>query len=168
MTANTTAPMTDQTPTLKSLPKYTEATLFLILMSIGAWLRLGWVGISHFALDEVNISLPALQMARGEAFVFLGTFSSVGVPFFPAGTWAFVPPFLFSTDPLLATLYVGVLNLLAMVGLYALVRKIFDIPSALIALATLALAPYAVIHSRFIWQPNLLIPITVAWMLALE
>ncbi|MEL6405403.1 MAG: glycosyltransferase family 39 protein [Chloroflexota bacterium] len=164
MTANTTAPMTDQTST----PRYIEATLFLILMSIGAWLRLGWVGISHFALDEVNISLPALQMARGEAFVFLGTFSSVGVPFFPTGTWAFVPPFLFSTDPLLATRYVGVLNLLAMVGLYALVRKIFGIPSALIALAMLALAPYAVIHSRFIWQPNLLIPITVVWMLALE
>lgn len=161
--------MTPDSPPKSSLyTRLPEIIVFTVLIGIGAWLRLGWVGISHFALDEVNISLPALQMARGEAFVFLGTFSSVGVPFFPAGTWIFVPPFLFSSDPLIATLYVGMLNLLALIGLYALVRKVFSVPSALVALGIAATAPYAVIHSRFIWQPNVLIPVVVAWLLALE
>ena len=82
------------------------AALALILL-LAAGLRLGAPGISEFKLDEARLSLLALDMARGQSFPLLGIGSSVGIPNMPVNVWLFALPFLFTSDPTAATLFVG-------------------------------------------------------------
>ncbi len=52
----------------------------------------------------------------------VGLQSSVGVPNFPAAV-IYALPFALSVDPLVATLFTGLLNVLAVAGLWWLVRR---------------------------------------------
>ncbi len=149
---------------MSSKTPYAEISAACLTFVVAVFLRLGWPGLNRFALDEANISLPALSMARGESFVFLGTFSSVSVPFFPAGTWLFVPPFLLGADPMLANVFIGLVNVGAVMALGWLVARRWGWLAGWSAALLLAASPYAVNFSRFIWQPNLMIPVTVLWL----
>jgi len=130
---------------------------------IAAALRFGWVGVSSYAWDEARISYDALSMARGGVFALAGQGSSVGVPFFPASVWVFTLPYRFSADPLVATWFVAAINVLTAVGVWALARK-WGMWAALIAGLFFAVNPYAVFYGRSIWQPNLLAPLSLAWI----
>src|SRR5258708_12832066 len=83
--------------------------LFAIVI-VAALLRLGWAGTNSFAYDESTLSLLALRMVRGGQFASLGMVSSAGVPNPPAAVWMMSLPYLFSTDPLVATQFIGVLR----------------------------------------------------------
>ncbi len=140
------------------------APLVLILLLAGG-LRTLPLGVSSYAWDEARISYDALRLVRGGEFLFFGQPSSVGVPFFPASVWAFVPPYALSPDPLTAVLYVAALNTLMIGGVWWLARR-WNTTAAAIAALFLAATPYAVLYSRSIWQPNLLAPLTLAWLIA--
>lgn len=140
------------------------APLVLILL-LAAGLRTLPPGISSYAWDEARISYDALRLARQGEFLFFGQPSSVGVPFFPASVWAFVPPYALSTDPLAAVLYVATLNTLMIGGVWWLARR-WGTTVAAIAALFLAANPYVVLYSRSIWQPNLLAPLALAWLIA--
>src|SRR5258708_38241338 len=83
--------------------------LFAIVI-VAALLRLGWAGTNSFAYDESTLSLLALRMVRGGQFASLGMVSSAGVPNPPAAVWLMGVPYLFSTDPLLAPQFIGVVG----------------------------------------------------------
>lgn len=139
-----------------------------LVLCIAAALRLGWLGVNPFALDEALISQPALRMAREGWLAPFGTVSSVGVPFLPLGTWLFAIPYLFTRDPLVVTAAVGVVNVAAVAGLWLVMRRRFGGTAALAGGLFLAAAPYAVMYSRGIWQPDLLIPLAVAWLVLVD
>jgi len=143
----------------------TEIVVLLLILLAGALLRFGWVGVNAFAWDEARISLDALRMARGGEFVMAGQPSSVDIPFFPLSVWLFALPFALSPDPLFATLTVAAVSLLCVVGVWSLARN-FGVLPGLAAAAVMAASPYAVLYGRSIWQPNLLAPLALAWLLA--
>lgn len=136
------------------------------IVLLAALLRLSLPGTSPFASDEARVSLLALEMAQAGIPVTQGISSSVGARNLPASIYAFVPPFLLSTDPVLAVLYVGLLNVLAIAGVWWLVRRTWGASAALVAALYLTLSPFQVFYSRSIWAQNLLLPLTVAWLLA--
>lgn len=151
--------------TVNWLPKSRfELIALLLIIALAAWLRFGWEGVRSFAWDEANISLDALGTARGGAFALAGQASSVGIPFFPASVYAFVPPYLVSPDPLVANLYVSLISLLLVIGVWALVRAAFGQWAGLAAALYLAASPFAVLYGRTIWQPNLLAPLAFVWL----
>lgn len=139
-----------------------------LLFLLAAWLRLGWVGVSSFSLDEAVISLSALNMARRGILAKLGIVSSAGLPHFPATTWVFSAMYFFTTDPLVVTLGVGLLNWLALVALFSLVRRHWGYWAALATGVYLAFNPFAVFYARGLWSPSLMVPLGVLWLYAAE
>jgi 4-amino-4-deoxy-L-arabinose transferase-like glycosyltransferase len=143
-------------------PSRLEVVALLLVLLLAGVLRFGWVGVSSFAGDEARISLDALRLTRGGEFIYIAQPSSTGVPFLPASVWMFAPPYLFSPDPLVATLYVCLISLLTVVGVWWLARG-WGAWVGIAAALFLAASPYAVFYGRSIWQPNLLPALSLLW-----
>lgn len=140
-----------------------EAFAILLILLLAAALRFGWPGVNSFAFDEARLSLISLDMARGGKFADLGMPSSVGVPNLPAAAWIYAIPYFFSTDPLVAAQFTGVLSLSAVFGLWLLARRAWGVWAGLAAALYMAASPYSVLYSRSIWAQNLLPVLAFAW-----
>lgn len=130
------------------------ALIFVLLIAAG--LRMGAPGVTEFKRDEANLSHLALDLVRGRSFPLLGIDSSVGIRNAPWNIYVVAPPFLLSSDPTPATLYVGLLNVIAVFLLYLLARHYYGSIAAIMAALLYAVAPWAVIFSRKIWAQDLL------------
>lgn len=125
---------------------------------LAAVLRLAWTGIVEFKRDEATLSRLALDLAAGEHFTWLGIGSSVGFPNSPLVVYLFSIPYLVSDNPLIATLFVAFLNIIAVALLWKLTRRYFGSEAALIAAIFYAVSPWAAIFSRKIWAQDVLAP----------
>ncbi len=143
-----------------------ELVLLLAIVLLAAWLRLGYPGVNPFAADEARLSVLALEMAQDGEIIRYGIANSAGSRNLPASVYAFVPPYWFTNDPLIATQYVGVLNVLAVLALWWATRALLGRWPALAAALFFAAAPYAVFFSRNIWTQNLLAPFAAYWLAA--
>ncbi|MBP7999999.1 MAG: glycosyltransferase family 39 protein [Chloroflexi bacterium] len=141
----------------------TETILLLLILLLAAGLRLGWPGLTEFKGDEARLTLLALEMAQGEQFPVRGIGSSVGLPNTPMSVWLYALPLLFSHHIYAATLFTGLLNTLAVLGCWWLVRRYWGAETALAAALLFAVSPWAIFHSRKIWAQNLLPFFTLGW-----
>jgi 4-amino-4-deoxy-L-arabinose transferase-like glycosyltransferase len=139
-----------------------EWIALILILIFAAVLRVGAPGVSEFKRDEANLSALALDLARGQSFPLTGIGSSVGIPNTPVSVWLTAIPYLFSSDPLVATVYIGLLNVIAVGLLWLFARRYFGGLAALIAALLLACSPWMVIYSRKIWAQNMLAPFVVA------
>jgi hypothetical protein len=142
-----------------------EAAALVGVMLLALFLRVGWPGTNSFGFDEARLSLMALNMARGGQFARLGMQSSTGVPNFPAAVWIFTPSYWLSKDPLVSTLFVGLVGTLAVAGIWWLGRRAWGPWAGITTALLLAASPFAVLYSRSIWSQNLLAPLAVLWAL---
>lgn len=147
-------------------PRVLEIAALGGVLALAAWLRMGWVGVNSFSFDEARVSLLALEMARRGKMALLGMPSSTGLPNFPANVWAFVLPYGLSPDPLVATLFVGLLGTCAVAGAWWLARRAWGPWAGLTTGLLFATSPYGVLYARNIWGQNLLPPLAVLWALA--
>jgi 4-amino-4-deoxy-L-arabinose transferase-like glycosyltransferase len=129
---------------------------------LAAVLRLGWPGIIEFKRDEATLSRLALDLAKGDHFPILGIGSSVGFPNAPINVYLFTIPYVFGDNPILATLFVGFLNILAVALLWKMTRRYFGPVAAFLASLFYAVSPWAVIYSRKIWAQDILAPFIIA------
>lgn len=134
-------------------------------LAVAGLLRLGWAGVHSFGYDEARVSLMALQMARGGQFASVGMPSSAGAPNPPGFVWLMSAAYALSTDPLVASLLVGALNVLAVWGVWRLARRAWGPWAALAASLLLATSPWGVFYSRSVWSQDLLAPLAVLWAL---
>ncbi len=125
-------------------------------MALAAWLRLGWPGIVEFKRDEANVSILALDLAHDQNFPLLGIDSSVGIRNAPVNIYIMALPYLLSSDPILATSFVAMLNVIAVGLLYLFARRYYGVPAAIIVTLLYAASPWAVIFARKIWAQDLL------------
>ena len=141
-------------------------TLFIIvaLISLGAVLRLGQSGLTEFKRDEAQLYMLALDVATGRHWPLRGLGSSVGIPNFPLSIYLFALPLLIGKNPLLATLFVGAMNTLAVALTASIAQRYWGRRVAMIATALYTTAPWAIIYSRKIWAQNLLPLIVVAYI----
>lgn len=138
-----------------------EWIALVLILLLGAALRMGAPGISEFKRDEANMMARALDLARGRDLPLLGLSSSVNVPNPPVSVYLFAVPFVFSDSPLPATLYVGALNVLAVALTWALARRYLGARAALIAALLYAASPWGAIYARKLWAQDLLPPFAV-------
>lgn len=129
-------------------------------------LRLGWPGVHPFSYDEARVSLLALQMVREGKFVSIGIPSSSPIPNFPAFVWIMALPYALSTDPLVASLWVGAVGVLTVVGVWLLARRAWGAWAGLAAAWLMAGSPFGVLYARSIWSQNIMAPIALLWALA--
>ncbi|MEO8608990.1 MAG: glycosyltransferase family 39 protein [Chloroflexota bacterium] len=142
-----------------------ELAVLLGILILAAVLRLGAPGVVEFKRDEANLSHLALDFVRGRSLPLLGISSSVGIPNSPISVYIFAIPYLFSSDPTVATLYVGLLNVLAVLLTYLLARRYYGVGAALLAALLYAVSPWGIIYSRKIWAQDVLPPFIVATFL---
>jgi 4-amino-4-deoxy-L-arabinose transferase-like glycosyltransferase len=158
------SPQATTNPIKNTISRLEWIALIIILM-IAAVLRFGWLGVNSFAFDEAYLSLAALNMARGGHFATIGMPSSAGVPNLPVAVWIFSIPYLISSNPLVATCFVGLLSLLAVWGIWWLAHQQWGAAAGLAAALFLAVSPYSVLYARNIWAQNLLPPLAVLWLI---
>ncbi len=137
-------------------PRFREYAAVIIILLLSAYLRAGQPGIVEYKRDEANLSQLALDLASGQGFPLLGIGSSVGVPNAPMNVYFLAIPYFFSSSPLHATQFIGLLNVLAIGVTYVMVRQFYGIRPALIAIILLATNPWAINFSRKIWAQNML------------
>lgn len=138
----------------------------LAVLALAASLRFGWPGVNSFAFDEARLSLIALPMARAGEFATLGMPSSARVPNLPAAAWIYALPYAISPDPLVATLFTGLLSLIAVIMTWHLARRAWGLLPALVGATVMAASPYAVLYSRAIWAQDLLPVLGAIWLWA--
>lgn len=139
----------------------TELILLVTILLLAAVMRMGWPGITEFKRDEALLSRLALDMVRGRDFPLHGIRSSVGLPNPPVSVYLFAIPYAISPNPIVATWFVGMLNVLAVALVWRLARRYLGAWPALLAALLYAASPWAVLYSRKIWAQNLLPPFVV-------
>lgn len=139
-----------------------EVVALVLILLLAAGLRLSALGVVEFKRDEANLSQLSLDLAHGRSVPLLGISSSVGIPNSPVSVYLFAIPYLFSSDPTVATAYVGILNIVAVFLTYAITRRYYGTVPALIAAVVYAVSPWAIIYSRKIWAQDILPPFVVA------
>ena len=150
---------------MKQIRRIEVASLVSIIV-LAAFLRLGYPGINPFASDEATLSVLALEMGREGHLARTGISNSAGSRNLPASVYVLLPPYTLSSDPLIATQYIALLNVIAVLGIWWVGRRCIGSLPALISTLFAAAAPYAVFFSRNIWAQNLLLPLAVGWLAA--
>ncbi|MCA9892302.1 MAG: glycosyltransferase family 39 protein [Anaerolineae bacterium] len=153
----------EQHPIQGSHQRWLQWGLLLVVVVLAAVLRFSYPGVNSFASDEARVSLMALDTAHGVQIATYGIASSAGARNLPASIYVFVPPFLLSSDPLVATYFVGLLNIAAIVFVYWLACRIWSVEVAFVAALYLAVSPFDVFFSRNIWTQNLLVTLSALW-----
>ncbi len=159
MTASPPGPLS--TPWGGGDSRWGWAALVLVL-ALAAILRMGAPGITEFKRDEGNLSQLALDLVHGREWPLLGLSSSVNVPNPPISVYLMAIPFFFSDSPIFATMFVGLLNVIAVGLVWGLARRYYGPRAALIAGLLYAVSPWAVLYSRKIWAQDLLPPFVIA------
>ncbi len=143
-----------------------EGMLLAGLLAWAALLRLGWPGVNPFAFDEARLSLLALELARRGEIPLLGLTSSAGVPNLLGAVWLFAIPYALSSDPLVASEFVGASSVVAVLLLWWMARKAWGPPAGLVVAALAAGSPYLALYSRSVWGQNWLPILGTVWAFA--
>lgn len=139
-----------------------EWVVLAAVIALAAVLRLARPDLTEFKADEGRLLTLALETSGGQVAVH-GIASSVGFPNAPMSVWLYALPLTLWRHPYAATMFTGVLNTLAVGGVYWIARRYWGVTAALVAALLLAAGPWAILFSRKIWAQNLLPIFAVAW-----
>ncbi len=131
------------------------------IILVAAWLRFYRIDQIEFLWDQAEISKWAIQLVREGRVLPIGPVSSTGIDSFPGAIWLLAIPYAISLSPVVATGFIAMLNVAAVVGTYLLGRRWFGRGAALVAAMLFAVAPWGVIYSRKIWHVEFFAPISI-------
>ncbi len=134
-----------------------------VILALGAILRLGWPELTEFKLDEATLIGLAHAMVRGDYLSLAGPATSQGLTNGPWSIYLLAIPSLISRNPIVATLFVGMLNLLAVLGTYFLARRWWGQHAAWVAGLLYAASPWAIFSTRKLWVQSLTPPFIVLY-----
>ena len=132
----------------------------LLLVVLASVLRLSGLNQTTFLADQAGMYSLGLSAIAHHALPVTGIRSSIGTLNMPASILLLLP-FILLGDPDWGTLATAVVNIGAVLLLYALANHYVGRRTALVAGFLYATAPWAVFFSRFIWQQNLLAPVVL-------
>lgn len=148
--------------------KVRDVVVLVFVLTAAALIRFSEAGRVEFFHDEAMLSMLAQEMADGYTFPLTGIVSSVGLPNPPTSVWVMAIPYLFSSNPLVATLFVAALNVIGVGVLWFITRRYMGATVALVAALVYALNPWAILYSRKIWAQDFMTPfMLLAVLLAL-
>ena len=132
-----------------------SVALPLLLCAVAALPRLMLLNYVEFKGDEAEVAGTVRQMLETRHPVLTGMGTSVGPLNFPLFDYLMALPLSVSSDYRVATGFIGVMNVLAVLFTYLLARRLWGTGAACVAGLLFATAPWAVIFSRKIWAPDL-------------
>ena len=146
-------------------PAFRELVALTAILLLATLLRTGWPGITEFKSDEAHIVTLALDLVQGKSFPLQGTGTSVGLPKSALSIYLYAVPLFFWPSPFWATWFTGALNIVAVALCWWLARRYWGPAAAFCATLLFAASPWAVLYSRKIWEPNVLAPFAVAYLI---
>jgi|GEM_PF-6686086 len=146
-------PTSQKRPVARFLARYGWQALILLCAGIP---RLGWLGLAEFKGDESHVLLMAEGIARGQSYPLIGIGSSLGIPNAPFFVYLMAVPELLSREAIVATGFVALLDVAAVLLSYYFVARYFDRPTAVTAALLFAVSPWAIIFSRKVWEQDAL------------
>lgn len=135
------------------------AGILAVIMVAASFSRLWQIHQSfHFMGDQGRDALIVSRIFTQGDLVFVGPAMSVGNIYLGPFYYYFMLPFLFLTypSPVGPVYAVAVLNILTVLLLYFLGRKLVGDRAALFAAGMMAVSAVAIVHSRFSWNPNII------------
>lgn len=136
-----------------------EATLLLIILFVGAYLRLWRISdYMTFLGDEGRDVLVVKRMIVDHKFTLLGPTASVGGFFLGPIYYYFMLPFLWlwRLDPAGPAIMVALFGIATIFLVYKVGKDFFDTKTGLIAASLYTLSPLIISYSRSSWNPNLM------------
>jgi hypothetical protein len=128
----------------------------MVVLIVAAFLRISEPGIVRYEYDEMQVTVLAKDMVAGRDFPLQGIVSSVGFPNSPMTIYIFAIPYLVSNDPVFATLFVALCNVIGVGLLWGFVKRYIGPTPAFFAGLVYAVNPWAIMFSRKIWAQSLL------------
>jgi hypothetical protein len=143
-----------------------ELLLLAVLLFLATVLRLGWPTLSEFKFSEARLEALALELTREGRIPLVGVPSSAGFDHSPVSVYLYVPAFLFTTNPIPATVYGGLIGTAAVALCWWLARRWSGGGhwAALLATLLFAVSPWSVAYSRKIWQVTFVPLLTLAFI----
>jgi hypothetical protein len=139
--------------------KARDQLILVLILIVAAILRFGDLANAEFFHDEAMLSLLAQDMTRGGDFPLQGILSSVGIPNPPTSVYVMAIPYIFTDDPLIATGFIALLNVIGVGVLWHIGHRYFSRTVGLIAGLAYAVSPWAVLYSRKIWAQDFHTPL---------
>jgi hypothetical protein len=138
------------------------------ILLLAALLRIGWPTLTEFKFSEARLEALSLELTREGRLPLVGVPSSAGFDHSPISVYLYVPAFLFTSHPIPATIYGGLVGVTAVALCWWLARRW---PkggrwAAMIAALLFAVSPWMVAFSRKIWQVTF-VPLLALIFLAL-
>ncbi len=136
------------------------------ILLLATVLRVGWPTLTEFKFSEARLEALALELTREGRLPLVGVPSSAGFDHSPLSVYLYVPAFLATTDPIVATIYGGLVGVAAVALCWWLARRW---PgggrwAAPVAALLFAVSPWAVAFSRKIWQVAFVPLLTLAFV----
>jgi len=135
--------------------------LFFLVVLVAAYFRLSSLNLAEFKNDEAGTSIIVKALVEHGKVPFLGPSLTTGGNAGPVYYYILAIPFLVSANPIVASAFTAVLNIVGIVFTFKFAREFFSERVALIATALCAVSPFAILFSRKIWNPDLIFPFTV-------
>ncbi len=146
-------------PVKKSTYLFAGIIFFLALLP-----RIILLDYVEFKEDEALNVFLATRVVFGHLPPVMSTVSSLGVPNFPLFTYLLIPFTFVSSDPRFLSGVIALLNVIAITFLFFVLRKFFGTSIALLTGIFLSLSPWAILYSRKIWTPDIILPFMVVWI----
>jgi 4-amino-4-deoxy-L-arabinose transferase-like glycosyltransferase len=127
----------------------------LLLAVIAVIARFAMLDYVEFKGDEATIAGGVRDMVEGHVLLQVGTMLSGGILDPPLFHYLLIPALALTTDARVATGAVALANVVAVLITYALGRRLWDIRAGLLSAGLFAIAPWAVVYSRKIWQSEM-------------
>ncbi|QQG40346.1 MAG: glycosyltransferase family 39 protein [Candidatus Levyibacteriota bacterium] len=135
--------------------------IFIAIVSLAGYFRLSNLDLIEFKVDEaLNVFLAARPLF-GHPFAALGTVSSVGIPNPPLFNYLLFPIVFFTTNPIGITFFIGFVNTLTIGLIFLFIKRYYGTLTGFITAVFLAVSPWAILFSRKIWAPDLIMPFLI-------
>lgn len=131
-----------------------EYLVLAIILLLATALRVGWPGLTEFKFSEARLEALALELTREGRAPLVGVPSSAGFDHSPISVYLYVPAFVLTSNPIVATVYGGLVGVIAVAFSWWLARRWSGGGriAALVAVLLFTASPWAVSFSRKIWQ----------------
>ena len=150
-----------------SIPAWFLSWEVYLIALVAGFLRFYLINTTEFDVDQAMLFRLAQDAVHRGLLPTTSNAASIGIANPPGVIFLFMPLALFGRNPVLGAILISTLTTLAAVLTYVFTRRYYGRMAGIIAALLYASAAKPLNYARFIWQPNLMPPFVVLFMLAL-
>ena len=157
----------DRSAFLKKIGSWIGVWEIVPILAIAAFLRFYQLTTTEFDADQAMVFRMARDAISHGLIPATSNIASIRIVNPPAVIYLLMIPAAISSNPIGGAIFVGILNIIAVLLTYICVRRYYGRVASIIASLLYATASGPLHYSRFIWQQNMIAPFVVLFIFAL-